>query len=356
MRIGIDARKLMDYGIGAHIRNVVLPAARRLREEEFFLFADSPLSADREGHMRWIPERSPKYSVREQYRLARMAADLRLQVFHSPHYTLPLGLRCRSIVTVHDLIHFKFPGFFPYWKVKAAQMLVRRVLKKADIVLTVSRTSRDDLVDFSPAIGGKIRVIHNRLSPEWLQPAPAGSLSSIGLTENDYMLYVGNFKRHKDLPTLVAAFELLKDPPVLVLAGNPSELDGDLAERIFSNRRIRVLGFMEGELLRELYAAAVLFVFPSLYEGFGYPPLEAMISGTPVVSSDAPALREVLAEAPIYFERGNVESLADRLQAVLDSDGLRKELREKGRRQALLYTSDDSIVQMSGIYGSLAGR
>jgi len=153
----------------------------------------------------------------------------------------------------------------------------------------------------------------------------------------------------------VAAYEQLQDAPLLVLAGKPSELESELAERIFANRRIRVFGFMEGELLRKLYAGALAFVFPSLYEGFGYPPLEAMISGTPVVSSDAPALREVLGDGVAYFERGKVESLVEILGGVLGDSGTRERLRQKGRQRALLYTSDDSVAQLAEIYRSFSG-
>jgi glycosyltransferase involved in cell wall biosynthesis len=287
--------------------------------------------------------------LREHYSLARNAKDQGVNLFHSPHYTLPLALKTKSIVTVHDLIQFKFPEFYAAWKVRAGSFVLKRALEKADLILTVSQTSKKDIIEFYPFTESKTEVIYNRLSPEWLKPTAPLDLSSLGI-EKDFILYIGNFKRHKGVETLVDAFRQLKDPPQLVLAGKSSDTHSELLEKCFATSRVRVLGFAEGKLLHRLYADAMLFVFPSLYEGFGYPPLEAMSCGTPVLCSDAPALCEILGDSVEFFQRGSVESLALKLERLIHDTQKLSLLRSAGPSKAKEYMTDSSPRQLFEIY------
>src|SRR4030095_2833889 len=138
---------------------------------------------------------------------------------------------------------------FPLWKVKAAKMILKKAIDKSDLVITVSNTSRDDIVSYFPEAESKIEVLYNRLSDEWSNAPPNIDLKTLGI-EKDYLLYVGNFKKHKDLPTLLNAHSKLKKAPQLVLVGNTVGDDMALYERIFANSRVRLLGFAEGHLLR----------------------------------------------------------------------------------------------------------
>lgn len=353
MKIGIDVRKLRDYGIGTHIKNVILPVISIDDQNQYVLFSDPADLQPEKPNVVWVAENSAKYSVREHFNLGRKAASLKIDLFHSPHYTLPLTFNKLSIVTIHDLIQFKFPKFYPAWKVRAAGFVLKRAIQKADLILTVSKTSRNDIVELYPAAESKIEVIYNRLDPEWSQPPPALDLSSMGI-EKDFILYVGNFKRHKGLETLVDAYCLLKDAPQLVLAGKSRDTESNLLEKCFANSRIRVLGFAEGRMLRRLYADALFFVFPSLYEGFGYPPLEAMSSGTPVLSSDTPALCEILSNSVEFFKTGSVESLAAKLEMMIQNSGRRSELRTIGQQKAKEYMTNDSPQKLLAIYRRFA--
>jgi glycosyltransferase involved in cell wall biosynthesis len=354
MNIGIDVRKLRDYGIGTHILNVVLHAAKLDESDRFFLYCDPLDRGNDNGHFTWISEPSEKYSLTEQIQLSRKASKQNIDLFHSPHFTLPLWLKCKSIVTVHDLIHLKFREYFPIWKVKAAEVVIRKALRKADTVVTVSRTSRNDILEFFPETEGKIEVLYNRLSESWSNPPAAMDLKALGI-EKDYLLYVGNFKKHKGIQTLLKAYEMLKDPPQLVLAGNAAGNDSDLYETIFSNSRIRLLGFAEMNLLQSLYSKALLFVFPSLYEGFGYPPLEAMACGAPVLSSDALALKEILSEGAEYFAAGNVEALKEKITQLIGSTERRRQLTQSGKWRAKEFQTDVSPRHLLQIYKRLSG-
>ncbi len=353
MNIGIDVRKLRDYGIGAHIRHVVLHAAKQDQSDQFFLYCDPRDRGQDNGHLVWIAEPSGKYSLKEHFTLARKASRQGIDLFHSPHFTLPMWLECKSIVTIHDLIHLKFSEYFPLWKVKAAEVILKSALRKADTVITVSRTSRNDILNWFPEAEGKIEVLYNRLSEEWSKPAPKIDLQALGI-EKEFLLYVGNFKKHKDIPTLLDAFQRTGPGPQLVLVGNTAGEDTELYEKIFANPRVRLLGYAESPMLQALYSNAMLFVFPSLYEGFGYPPLEAMACGAPVLSSDAPALKEVLADGADYFPAGNAEALAEKLSLLIQDSGKRKTFSEMGKKQALEFQSEASPHRLLDIYKRLS--
>lgn len=349
MNIGIDVRKLRDFGIGTHIRNVVLHAIRREPAHNYFLFCDPRDMAGDDSSGLWIPEGSSKYSVREHFSLARHAREYKLDLYHSPHYTLPVMLGCPSLVTIHDLIHFKFRQYFPAWKVKAAEVVIKRAVSRADVVVTVSETSKKDILEFLPNAENKIEVLYNRLDDEWFGPPPGMDLSAMGISR-DYLLYVGNFKKHKGVATLIEAYGRIKDPPPLILVGKTTEIDSDLNDRILSLPRIRLLGYAERPMLHQIYSQALLFVMPSLYEGFGYPPLEAMSVGTPVLSSDAPALREVLAEGVEFFQRGSAESLREKLEMLIASDARRRELAAAGKARARFFATEESPRRLLEIY------
>lgn len=353
MNIGVDARKLRDYGIGTHIRNVVLHAARSDAANRYFLFCEPGGRDAVDGPFTWIEESSPKYSLREHVSLSRKASENEIALFHSPHYTLPYLLNCKSIVTIHDLIHLKFREFFPYWKTKAAEFLIQQSIKKADVVLTVSKTSKEDILEMFPSSKGKIEVLYNRLSEEWLQPPDDMDLASLGIPAN-YLLYVGNFKKHKGIDTLIEAWSRIKDRPPLVLTGKSGEMDAELNARVFSHPDIRVLGFAGGTLLRNLYRKAMLFVFPSLYEGFGYPPLEAMLSGVPVLSSDAPALKEVLGKDVDYFQAGNAGDLQEMLAALIQDSTRRNRHKIAAMKRAKSFVDEDSPQKLLQIFRRFA--
>lgn len=353
MKIGIDVRKLHDFGIGTHICNVILDAVGRDKSNSYFLFCAAPDLQNENGHVKWIPESSSKYSVMEHLSLARQTRKIGLDLFHSPHYTLPMRLQCPSIVTIHDLIHFKFREYFPAWKVKAAEIVIRNAVERARIVITVSETSKQDILEFLPRAKDKIEVLYNRLQNAWFEPAPEIDLSAMGIP-TEYLLYVGNFKKHKGLHTLIDAYNAIRQLPPLLLVGNAWEIDSDLNDKILAQPKIRLLGYADRGLLHKLYSRAVLFVMPSLYEGFGYPPLEAMAAGAAVLSSDAPALREVLAEGVEFFQRGNADSLKAKLEMLIQSSARRRELIAAGYKRAQFFATDDSPQRLLEIYRRFA--
>jgi glycosyltransferase involved in cell wall biosynthesis len=345
MKIGIDIRKITDYGIGTHIKNVVLSTAKIGKQHEFYFYYDPSNPIDLEPGFHLEPEPASKYSLREHFSLAQKAKANQIDLFHSPHYTLPLRLDCRCIVTVHDMIHLKFQEYFPAWKVQAAKYVLRRAAQKSEKIIVVSKTTRADLMEWMPELESKITVIYNRLSTGWFQPPPKLDLSKAGIPR-DFILYVGNFKKHKGIETLIRAYASKPDLPPLILAGHNHNAEHELTEKILNLPNVRLLGFAENDFLRALYCNAMFFVFPSLYEGFGYPPLEAMASGCPVLSSDAPAMKEVLGDSAEYFARGNFEDLLSKIEKFSADTQRRKLLSEAGMENAQKYTSEEPLKKI----------
>jgi len=349
VKIGIDVRKINDYGIGAHIRNVVLAAAIAEPRHRYVLYYDPSNTLVKNPAFEWVPERAGKYSVLEHFSLAEKAQRSGVSFFHSPHYTLPLALSCRSLITVHDLIHLKYKEYFPWWKVQAARLLIKKATAKADVIVTVSETTKQDLLDWIPSLEERIEVIYNRLSDEWFQPEQTVDLENLGIQE-PYLLYAGNFKKHKGIDTLIRAYRNGRDLPSLVLVGKGNEMDHDLGEKILTTPGARLLGFSGMNCLRKIYSRALLFVFPSLYEGFGYPPLEAMACGAPVLCGDAPALKEVLGGAAEFFERGNAEHLLEKLKELISDSKKRETMSVEGRRRARLFATNEAPQKLIKIY------
>lgn len=355
MNVGIDVRKIQDYGIGTHIREVILPATTFASECRFYFYCNPEDREQDQENRVWIDEHSGKYSVSEHFSLAKKARQNQLQLFHAPHYTLPLRIECKCIVTVHDLIHLKFRNHFPYWKVKAAEYILRKAIEKADLILTVSETSRKDLLEFFPFAEKKLEVLYNRLSNDWFLPPPELDLSALGIA-SEFILYAGNFKKHKSVDLLVEAYRNLQSPPPLVLVGGNSHIDSSLLEKIWNTRGIRLLGFAESRLLRKLYSRALLFVFPSLYEGFGYPPLEAMAASATVLSSDAASLQEILGANAAYFAAGEKDSLIAALQQLLQDENRRKQLGQAGREHARRFATETSPRRLAEIYNGFRSK
>ena len=311
MRIGIDCRKVADYGIGTYIRGLTHALAELPGEEEYLLFAPPeqrhllPGSA----RFRWVEESSSNYSLTEVIALARHRVDL----LHAPHYVVPVG-RTPLVVTIHDLIHLNQPRRRGIERLYAITMIGRAV-KKARAILTVSRAVADQIAERYPGSAAKIAVTPNGVDERF---RPAGEPAP-----GDTFLFVGNDKPHKNLETLLAAFRAAraaKPRLQLLLAGGARSAEAGVSS----------LGFVDDAALLELYRRSLALIQPSIEEGFGLPVLEAMASGLPVIASNAPALREVAGGAALHFHSRDSEELARSMLRVAEDAELRSRMRSDG--------------------------
>ncbi|MGH9805037.1 MAG: glycosyltransferase family 4 protein [Candidatus Acidiferrales bacterium] len=373
MRIAIDIRRVRDFGAGTYTRNLVSTLAKLDASTEYFLVGTSSEFAE-------FGALPPSFSLlefepaadglRHDARLALRLRRAGVELFHMPYLAAPWILPCQHIVTVHDAVEFLdlageehgLGGLIQFQR-------TRRRLHRAFRVLTVSQATRRDLQQIFGLPAAKIEVVYNALDARLAAPASAEeserTLSRYSV-QGPYLLYAGNVKPHKNLSRLIEAFALVKDelrdhPRYaglnLILIGDELSKHPQLRHAVVKSRTqhdVRFLGFVPPHVLGVFYARATAFVFPSLYEGFGLPPLEAMALGTPVVTSNVSALPEVLGDAAQFVNPENVFDISRGIRQVLLDDALRARLVERGRQQVRRFSWDDSVRRVLQIYQEAA--
>jgi glycosyltransferase involved in cell wall biosynthesis len=370
VRIGIDARKLHDFGIGTYIRNLLRELARLDRETEYVLLCqarDTDIAARLGENFRAVVDPSPPYSIREQVTVPWALRRAGVRVFHAPHYVLPPLARCRSVVTIHDCIHLMFPEYLPnrlaLGYARASLWLASRT---SDRILTVSEASKRDILRFFDVPADKITVIYNGIDERFLKPPDDEEVRRTCeryQLESEFVLYAGNVKPHKNLERLIDAFHLVRqrglDHLQLVIIGDEISRYAELRRAVHRynlHKHVRFLGHLAEESLMALYRRASAFVFPSLYEGFGLPPLEAMASGAPVVTSNVSSLPEVVGDAAVLVDPRDAASIADGIYRVLDDSGLRADLRARGFVRAAEFSWERAVRQIRDIYADVAAN
>ncbi|MBI4485897.1 MAG: glycosyltransferase family 4 protein [Acidobacteria bacterium] len=369
MRIGIDARKLHDFGIGTYIRNLLRHLARLDRRTEFVLFcrtADAPALASLGENFRPVAEQAGNYSVAEQFTIPLALRRERVTLFHAPHYILPPLVPCKSVVTIHDCIHLMFPQ---YLSSRLALTYARRSMamaaRRASRVMTVSESSKRDIMRFFDTDPDKISVIYNAYDERFgVEPAEEDVLRVRERYQlhDEFVLYAGNVKPHKNLERLIDAFHTVRNRGLghlkLVMIGDEISKYAALRRAVHQHqlhKYVRFLGYLPEETLAVMYRLAGVFVFPSLYEGFGLPPLEAMASGTPVVTSNVSSLPEVAGDAAVLVDPYDPHAIADGVERVLTDETLRRDLRRKGLARAKQFSWEDSVRRVHDIYNEVGG-
>jgi glycosyltransferase involved in cell wall biosynthesis len=348
VKILLDARKIQDYGIGVYIQNLFQGIVSR---EEFECRAIHLKGTETlELPQKSIIEVSTRnYDIREHVEIPFKARKFRDYYYFSPHYVYPLFISQRLLVTVHDLIHFKFPHLFkPAIRIEVGKFFMRRVRKKAAIVFAGSHTTKNDLQELFRFDESRIRVIYYGIADIFFQQEPQPSFYDF-----PYILYTGNLKPHKNLPVLLEAFSLIKDrfPDFrLVLAGVlPDRSFRRALAQLRLEDRVVMKGYMAQQDLIRLIDGAEFFVFPSLYEGFGFPPLEAMARKKAVISSPGGSLKEILGDNVLYFSPDSAEELAEKIALFIENDGIKKDYKTKGFAHSSHFRWDKTIQQYASV-------
>ena len=368
MRVAIDARKLHDFGIGTYIRNLLRHLARIDRDNEYVLLCHEPdmgVAAALGDNFRTVLEPADNYSVSEQIHVPWVLRREKPDIYHAPHYVLPVAVRCRSVVTIHDCIHLMFPQYLPN---RAAYAYARGAMwsatRRSDRILTVSEASKRDILHFFNVPAEKISVVYNAIDERfWIEPS-AEDIDRVRerfQLHQRFVLYVGTIKPHKNLVRLIEAFAELRgefeELKLLIIGDEISKLPA-LRRAVHSHKlhkHVRFLGFLPDETLAALYRLAAVFVFPSLYEGFGLPPLEAMASGTPVVTSNVSSLPEVAGDAAELVDPYNVSSIVAGVRRVLSDPARASEMRRRGLIRARDFSWERSVARTHEIYRLVGG-
>jgi glycosyltransferase involved in cell wall biosynthesis len=364
VRIGIDARKLHDFGIGTYIRNLVRQLAHLDQQTEFVLLSrpdDAPWLRTLGANFRPVAETAGNYSLTEQLKIPIALRREGVTLFHAPHYVLPPLVPCRSVVTIHDCIHLMFPQYLPNKLAFGyARASIATAARRATRVLTVSESSKRDLLRFVDLQPEKVDVIYNAYDPQFAVEPDEESVIRVReryQLHDEFVLYAGGVKPHKNLERLIEAFHLVRnrglDHLKLVLIGDEISKYASLRRAVHRHqlhKYVRFLGHLPEDKLAVMYRLAGVFVFPSLYEGFGLPPLEAMASGTPVVTSNVSSLPEVAGDAAVLVDPYDPEAIADGIYRVLSDECLRRSLRAKGLARARQFSWESSVRRVRAIY------
>lgn len=279
-----------------------------------------------------------------------------LDVFHAGEFLLPRRMPTACVATVHDVTTLLYPRHHAVLNRRLHTRRLRWAHAHADRLIAVSQATRSDLLRLTSFPPERIdhvpeaRPPHAELSAEREQAI----LHGLGIAGRRYVLTVGTLEPRKNHGRLVQAFEMLDDPDVLlVLAGGRGWRFGETRSRIEKSPaadRIRVLGAVSAETLSALYSGATAFAYPSLYEGFGLPLLEAMGRGVPVLTSAVSSMPEVAGDAAVFVDPTSVSEIRDALRRVLDDDRLRSELVERGRRRAASFSWQRTAHETLAVY------
>jgi glycosyltransferase involved in cell wall biosynthesis len=355
LNIGIDASVLCDKltGIGWYLwRN--LQAMHKLETgHAFHLYASRPLVVDItqeriQRHLTRPPVPIPGTFWR-QLRIPSLARQNRLTSFWGPNHLLPINLSktIRAVLTVHDLVSVLYPASMGNYNAFIHKLYFRKSVARADAIIAVSARTKRDLVAILGAPESRITVIPEGVEPVFRPLSPDlvhSRLSQLGIN-GDYILSVGTLEPRKNYPLLFRALARLRKWPHLVVVGGLGWKYRDILTeqaRAGLSDGVRLMGYVSTEDLVVLYNGAKLFVFPSLYEGFGLPLLEAMACGTPVLASSSSSLPEVGGDAAAYFDSHSVESLVAELDRLLDDPSQLALMREKGLVRARQFSWERS--------------
>jgi glycosyltransferase involved in cell wall biosynthesis len=368
MRIAIDIRRINEFGIGTYIWNLVRNLSQVDAQNEYLL-----VGSDRNFHelgplgpnFTQLLQADNASSFREHVSLPMALGKRKPDVVHIPHHECPLMVPGNLVVTIHDCVHVKFPPenlsrvrrYELYWRTK-------RAVANARQILAVSHSTRDDLVNIFDLDTKRISVIHNALDERFAAGNGTDKKTVLERYQlhDPFILYSGRIRPHKNIHRLIEAFAVLKNEMrederyrnlKLIVIGDELSRHQYLRLTVVRSgvqQDVRFFGFVPYAILQGFYESAVLFAFPSLYEGFGLPPLEAMASRTPVIASNTSSLPEVLGDAALLVNPENVFEIARGMKSILVEDSLRTRLVERGLKHILKFSWATAAKQVIEAY------
>jgi glycosyltransferase involved in cell wall biosynthesis len=371
VKIAIDIRRMTEFGVGTYIRNVVRTLGRLDLETTYFLIG-SPDKVKEIGSLpanfRTVPLISPERSLESFRGFRAIIKRLQCDLVHIPNlFSIPRALPCPYVMTVHDMLEHlrrarQQTGF---WGSVHFQ-LTKRVLRGAARIFAVSNFTKIEIEKLFGIPPGRIEVVYNAIDERFLHGhASAADRQLIAeryQVTYPFLLYAGRVSPHKNVVRMIEAFSALKTelekngafPDLkLIIIGDDLSGNPDLRRTVVRSgvqNDVRFLGFVPIEVLRTFYDQAKIFIFPSLYEGFGLPPLEAMAHGTPVVASNVTSLPEVVGNAAVLVHPENVFEIMRALHRVLLDQPLREKMKERSYRQAAKFSWEKSVRRIRGAY------
>jgi glycosyltransferase involved in cell wall biosynthesis len=380
MKIGIDVTPLPPdpVGAGTYIIQLVRALSALPTDHRFVVFAQrsgrKQFGALGSSNFEWViePDHSPAMRlVWEQIRLPRLAAQFDLDLLHSLHYTRPFALPCASVVTFHDMTFFLFPELHTRSKRLFFPWAIRMSARRADALIAVSESTRRDALRILGLAPDKIVAIPNGISGDFRpvdDPALLEPCRQKYRLPGEFILFVGVIEPRKNLPLLLRAYASLAtrespaglpDLPPLVLVGQSGWMVADLLaliKQLGLEQKIQLTGYIPGQDLPIVYNLAQVFVYPSVYEGFGFPPLEAMACGTPVITTANSAMLDYVGDAGLLVPPKDERALSQAIETLLSNPMLQQRLSHEGRRRAAKFTWERTAIRTLEVYEKVGMR
>ena len=366
---------MTEFGIGTYIRNIVRALGRLDRQNKYFLIG-SPQKVEEIGplpsNFHTVPLLEPDSKPKAYFQFRNILKRLGCDLVHIPHlFWMPRALPCPYVMTVHDVLEHMYRARDHSGLRRSLHFqLTRRVLAGASRIFAVSQFTKNEIHQLFGVAPERIEVVYNAIDERFLRghtnEADRQLIAERYLVTYPFLLYAGAISPHKNLIRIIEAFSALKTelekeqklPDLkLIIIGDQLSGHPDLRRTVIKSgvqNDVRFLGFVPIEVLRIFYDAAKIFVFPSLYEGFGLPPLEAMAHGTPVVTSNTSSLPEVTGNAAVLVNPENVFEIMRALHRVLVDQALRERMKERGYRQAARFSWEISVRRVLDVYRQVA--
>jgi glycosyltransferase involved in cell wall biosynthesis len=368
MRIGIDATPLPynPVGAGIYIIQLINALQQENTDQEIFVFAFPHIldhvNITESQRFKWVIKdyKSPPFRlIWEQAVLPILARQWRLDLLHSLHYTRPLILPCKSVVTFHDMTFYKLPSFHTKIKRMYFQYAIQASASLSDAIITVSENTRKDAINLLKLPNHKIFATPSGISNNFSPIKDYELLDKCRIKYNlpqDFILYVGLIEPRKNIPSLLRAYHKLTledQVPFLVIAGRPGwgiEEVNYYIDALNLKDKVHFTGYVDREDLPMIYNLATIFVYPSIYEGFGFPPLEAMACGTPTITTAISSMPEFVGDACLLVPPQDDEALYQAIKKLLYNKDLQQDLSIKGHQQASQFTWERTARETLEVY------
>ncbi len=365
MKIGFDARMIDWAGVGTYSYNLLKALQEIDKTNEYILFCDrqSIVQVPDGANSRKAIVTEAVFSAFLQLFFSLTLKNQKLDIFHSPHFIYPLFLSSPAVVTIHDLIPLKCPPSMPSIIGRAYyQKANRRAIAKAKMVVVVSESTKKDIQEIFDVTEERIRVIPHGVGNNFQVVRDKSLLDEVKRKyriRSKFILNIGNSKPHKNWAGLIESFALLrketKDYQLVLVGGRDSRFSEavKLIKKLELEEDVLITGFVAEKDMPLLYNAAEILVFPSHYEGFGLPVLEAMACGTPVICSNSSSLPEVAGDAALMVDPNDGEGLAASMKKVLAEQRIRQDLSEKGLKRIEQFSWKKAAQRTLEVYGEV---
>jgi glycosyltransferase involved in cell wall biosynthesis len=371
MKIGIDVRVLERKmtGVGRYLLNILKNLPECDNQNDYFLFSYGKLPRYEKERIKSIPtlKFAPQGIFQKtispfwlNFVLPRCLEKYKIDLFFSPNHFLPIRkIKPKSIIVIHDVFHKIDRNFHPLYYRKYADFLLKRAVKNSELIIAVSESSKRDIVRFYNVPEEKIKVIYEA-AEDAFQPRDLSEIEKRKLREKynlpeKFILYIGVLEERKNIEGIIKIADLIKDKTEtpIFLFGRIGYKGNQYIKEIKKRRNIHYKGFVENQDLPYIYNLATIFLFPSFYEGFGLPVLEAMQSGVPVLTSNISSLPEIVGEAGLMHEPRDFENFAKDIIKLLEDRNFYDKMKNKGLEQAKKFSWKKTTIEVVDLFNRI---